>query len=490
MDLVGRHHDPFTVMRLFDAPLSLGASVQPVTDITGALIARVTGVVAAVNWMVLTTFPLAAAAAFLLARHLGMTTTSAAIAALAFAFSPFHMAQAAYHPHIAQVQWLPLYFLALWRGLDDASPASMAMIAIATIGVTFSNLYGGLIAAVLTPTGMLLYWLTRSRGQPRALRHVLMTSATLLTLVAIAWLGLRQLFPGGLGDPMLLRFADSDPFKYSAKWWSYLVPPIAHPWLGTVARGIWDRADVHEGLLEQQVTLGVGLILLALVAVLDWTRHRRATAAHWAVPMLAIIAVVALVCSLSPERTIAGVTIARPSALLFKWLPMFRSFARFGSIVQLMTALLAGIGVTVLWQRRGAFARAACVACLLLAASEYIVSPASMSRDVLPTSAHRWLMKLPGTVHALDCTPLTQESESVQWLTHNRVTMAGGDLGDCLDARIGDTLAQHGYTHLLVRADDRAHLFLASPPPVAGLRLEQHFADADVFAVTRRREHP
>ena len=41
---------------------------------------------------------------------------------MAYAFSPFHLAQAAYHPHIAQTQWMPLYLLALWRCLDDASP--------------------------------------------------------------------------------------------------------------------------------------------------------------------------------------------------------------------------------------------------------------------------------------------------------------------------------------------------------------------------------
>ena len=56
----------------------------------------------------------------------------------------------------------------------------------------------------------------------------------------------------------------------------------------------------------------------------------------------------ALVCSLSPERTIGGFTIAGPSALLYVLLPMFRSYARFGVVVQLMAALLAGIGLDYL----------------------------------------------------------------------------------------------------------------------------------------------
>ena len=108
-DIVGRHHDPFTVMQQFARPMSLGVYSQPVTDLTGAAIARVAGAVAAYNWLVLLSFPLSAAAAYLLARHLALPPAGALLAALLFAFSPFHLAHAAYHPHIAQTQWLPLY---------------------------------------------------------------------------------------------------------------------------------------------------------------------------------------------------------------------------------------------------------------------------------------------------------------------------------------------------------------------------------------------
>ena len=70
MEIVGRHHDPFTVMRQFDGPIAAGVYSQPITDIPGALLARVFGPVAAYNWLVLLTFPLSAIAAFLLARYL------------------------------------------------------------------------------------------------------------------------------------------------------------------------------------------------------------------------------------------------------------------------------------------------------------------------------------------------------------------------------------------------------------------------------------
>src|SRR5688500_10188455 len=92
MEIVGRHHDPFTVMEQFEQPVSIGMYSQPVTDLTGASLARISGTVAAYNWLVLLSFPLSTVAAYLLARHLALSQAGAAVAAIAYAFSPFHIA--------------------------------------------------------------------------------------------------------------------------------------------------------------------------------------------------------------------------------------------------------------------------------------------------------------------------------------------------------------------------------------------------------------
>src|SRR5688572_11251212 len=187
MEIVGRHHDPFTVMQQFERPINVGMYLQPVTDITGALIARITGPIAAYNALILLSFPLAALTAFLLARHLTLSCTAAAVAALAFAFSPFHIAHAAYHPHIAQIQWLPLYLLALWRCLDAATPVAIGFLGVATAAVTLSNFYGGLIAAVVTPAAVAAYWLVMRPAHRRPI-HAL--TVTVIGLVSMAACGL------------------------------------------------------------------------------------------------------------------------------------------------------------------------------------------------------------------------------------------------------------------------------------------------------------
>jgi hypothetical protein len=86
MELVGRHHDPFTMMEQFERPLAVGVYSQPITDLAGRLLARIAGPVAAYNWLILLSFPFSAVAAYLLARHLLLAPAGAAVAAMAYAF--------------------------------------------------------------------------------------------------------------------------------------------------------------------------------------------------------------------------------------------------------------------------------------------------------------------------------------------------------------------------------------------------------------------
>ena len=287
-------------------------------------------------------------------------------------------------------------------------------------------------------------------------------------------------------------FPRADLFRYSAKWWSYLVPPVAHPLLGATAHRIWTAAGVREGLLEQQVSLGWGIVALGLIAHRSaWLRpaSRTTVARRGArVPVLVVVAVAALVCSLSPERTIGAFTFVRPSALLYDVVPMFRSYARFGVVVQLMAALLAGIGVDYL--RRAGTRRAQIVCLALVALGRRRVRRLRRRRcgaTCCPTTAHRWVMRQPGRVRALDCAPLDQESESVQWLTGDRVTLLGGAIERLHRAEPARrSLRRSGYTHLLVRRDTADGQWFADHATPDGLRVAARFDDGQVFAVTAR----
>jgi hypothetical protein len=211
---------------------------------------------------------------------------------------------------------------------------------------------------------------------------------------------------------------------------------------------------------------------------------RRATA-EASVPILAAVAIVALVCSLSPERTILGVTVARPSALLYPIVPMFRAYARFGIIVQLMAALLAGVGANRLLALGTSSARAICAGLAVLTIGEYAVWPAALSRDVLPTAAHRWVMRQAAGPRVLDCAPLTLESSSVSWLTNGRIRMPDSTFEGCAEPHVADKLSAAGFTHVLVR-DTWERQWLNDHGDAEGFHVQARFADADILAVTAR----
>ena len=484
IETVGRHHDPFTVMQQFERPVTWGVYLQPFTDVPGALLARISGPVAAYNWLVLLTFPLSAAAAYLLARHLALRPVSAALAATAFAFSPFHLAHSAYHPHVAQTQWVPLYFLALWRCLDRSTPAAVALLAASTAAVVLSNFYGGLIAAVITPAGIGAYWLFKARFEPRSFRRLATTTGTLVALagagIAYAWFAA----PALISNAAAYGFGRDELFLYSAKWWSYLVPPVANPVLGGFAERVWRAAAVRDGLLEQQVSLGWGVVALGLVAVATWLIRPRPVSGSSlaAVPVLATVAAVALVCSLSPERTVGAFTFTRPSAVLYAFVPMFRSYARFGVIVQLMAVLLAAVGAERLWRRGTWLPRAVSVALVALAAGEYAVWPA-LWRDVLPTAAHRWVAGQPGRLLVVDCSDATAGAASVGWLSAGRISVRPSGFDDCTEPQLPGKLSAASYTHLLVPANTDVARRLDARGVPEGLQLAARFEDSEVFAV-------
>ena len=203
--------------------------------------------------------------------------------------------------------------------------------------------------------------------------------------------------------------------------------------------------------------MGVGwsLLVLGAVPLWLWLRGDRASLAVRSAPVLASVACAALLCSLSPERRIGSFTFVRPSALLYEVAPMFRAYARFGVVVGLMTALLAGAGAAWLWRWPTSAGRRAAALLLGLAVLEYAPFPPWRWRDVLPTRAHRWLAAQSGSLRVLDCVPPSRGSDSLalSLLGHEVSLLGAPTFDDCGEPRLGDKLEAMGYTHVVVRRD-------------------------------------
>jgi len=447
-ELDGRHHDPFTVMRQFEHGPPPFPYRQPLVDDVGGIVARVTGPVAAFNLLVLITFPLTVLTTFLLARYLGLSHAGSMLAGFAFAFAPPHLAHAAYHPHIAQTQWIPLYLLALWAVAERVTAGRLACWALAAVALALSNWYAAFICAVLTPVALV------KRGQ---------TPFSKRGLSPFRKWGLSPFFFGALAFPA------ADLARYGAQWFAYGLPAADHVLWGAGVRSFWDARGMTGAIVEQQVSVSWALAGLAVYGVR--TRRR-----YWP---LALVALVAAWCSLAPPPGTHPWWI--PSTWLYPVLPMFRAYARFAFVTHLMVALLAGVGLMRLLERGpdGYGDRRRTVLAfglLLVAAFEYAPLPAR-ARDVLPTAAHRWIADRADPGRVLDCVSPGLDNAHVGWLMQREITSLPASLPSCHEQQAASRAATLGYRYAIVR-----HGTAPSELP-AGFVLVRDFPDAAVYDI-------
>ena len=482
-DIAGRHHDPYTVITQFERPPAPGPYTQPLTDYAGVALARVTGGVVAYNAIVLVSFPLAALCAFLLVRRLTGDAVAAAVAGFVFAFSAFHLAHAAYHPHVAQVQWLPLYFLALWMALERFTTWRAGGLLAAAALAAGTNFYGGLIAAVLTPPAALTFWLTRRRRDARLADRSLFRVVVLLAFAGLAGLGYVAAAAPSVLDPAARpAFPAQDLARYGAAWWAYLLPPVDHPVAGAWAARTLGRAGIHEGIVEQQLSIPWSVLVLAGIAITAAWRARGAGPRLHSVPAWVVIGTAAFFFSLAPGQTLFAVPLLSPASALHDVLPMFRSVARFGVVVGLAAASLAGIGAAHLLASRARAARAGAVALLAMTVLEMPLVPPWRWHPVLPTEGHRWLTQVPPASRILELGRHTPADRALPALLRRDLTFLDPNIADVAAPDLAQALAAQGYTHALYRRPSAAGQWLEAHP-AGGLRRLQDFPDSVVLAV-------
>jgi hypothetical protein len=480
-ETVGRHHDPFTVMVQFSTGGAASPYRQPLTDDLGVILARAIGPVAAYNAIVLLSFPLAAAAAFGFARYLLDKRLAAGVAAIIFAFSPVHLAHATYHPHIAQVQWLPLYLVALFFCIDRPRATSAILLVAAFAALWLSNFYGGLIGTALTPVALVAYWGLAAK-QPRT-PHGLWVPLSAVAFASVAGLVLIRVFaPEALGSQVAT--ADADVAAFGARLRAYVMPPVDQAWIGPAVRRLWERAGVGAGLLEQQISIGYGVLVLVTIALWASMTGRLAARTARVVAMLTIVGGSAIVLSLAVPADAVSTSLA-PAAMLHRLAPMFRSYARFGIAVSLATAVLAGVAVEFLVRKSSRpparrFAALSFAAVLVAAIAVEFAPVPWRSRDVLPTAGHRWLADRTSSVRALDCAKPRVAEASVPWLMGGSLTLMSAPFDGCDDPELVQKLAALRYSHLIERED--APQFGSGVP--YGLALVRSFSDARVYTVT------
>jgi len=473
------------------------------------------GPIAAYNIGALASYPATAAVTFLLARRLGMGSWAAAFAGLAFAFFPLHTEKAQAHLDQAHMEVFPAFLLFALRWRQGGSKWNLAA-AGAIAGLTlWTDIYMAFILSVMA-AGLfaLSVVIPDKRMGPsageRIRRHVLALVivglvAALFVPAAVA-VGARS--GGGVTTAVAseagsLRRSSNEITVFSARPWEYVLPWYGNPLVPDSVRS-FEKQHLHgSNFTEQSLFLSYTVILLALVALV-------ATRRGWRMPVVLGLAIVGIgvLFAAPPTIHLGGLKVYMPSAVLGHYLSVFRVFSRFGMIVMLGAALLAGVGLDDLRRRlsvRGGALAALAVLPFVTLALEFTDVPPSRATALLPAPAeYTWLQGQSAGIlveYPLAASPLaTQEGQTTRYTLYqmvhlhpmfnaappaSRASKYAPQLEPYYSPYSVARLRSLGIRYVFVHRADYAADGLQTPISVEGLQYVTTLDGTDIFLVVR-----
>lgn len=330
-----------------------------------------TNEVFAYNFVLLVSFFLSSFFVYMIAYSLTKNRAAAFVSGFIFGFCPYHFQRSWEHFSLAQIQWPALYFFALLKLYKSLHWKNIVFFVVAATLVLHLEFNYAYVVFVLTALFLCSVFLLNvfdnlvSRAKNVAtFKGVLRRDCRFLLFLFISGFFLFLLNANFLLSIMKATSHASTgfvglvdrPFHYlfsqSARPLSYFIPSSANPILGSVAKALEGSIFYGRGPIEQTLYLGWIPILLGWLA---WKQRLHFVSdkqngfdGHFYIRLFLIISAGAFIFSLPPYYSFGFFKIYFPSFFMYKLLPMFRAYARFGLMVILLISILAGMGVSFL----------------------------------------------------------------------------------------------------------------------------------------------
>jgi len=277
------------------------------------------------------------------------------ISGLIFSFSPYHFNKAWEHFSLAQIQWIPLYVLSLLYLKDKVSIKRIFLSVLAFSLVMHFDFYYAYIMAMLTlcfGVFVLLYKLKDKAKVTIALFLVILLA--LIINIPLLYPIFKSAFFAGKTASVAVTDTYVRSFNYlfsqSARILSYLLPSVSHPIFGSFTKSMLGSIFYGRGTIEQTLYLGWVGILLSFLAYRIYKRRRGLKDARnehgFVIGFFIFFLIVCFLFSMPPYFNLGIFKIYFPSFFMYKILPMFRAYARFGVGVLLSVSILAGLGLS------------------------------------------------------------------------------------------------------------------------------------------------
>lgn len=336
------------------------------------LLARLTSPVISYNLQIFFNFVLTGVMIFLLGRKIGLKTSYALFSGIIFAFCPYQFARSWQHLSLTFNCLIALCLFTLIR-LREYPVRANKIIFLLSLLLVFSFDYTIMYSTMVALAVFIIYafisgWKTKLKDINRLYKDGLF----LLRVIGLTALAMIVLLPQMLAVfKNITTTLDSssfvartyvknfgDLFPQSARPLSYILPSISHPLFGTFTAQFIGSNSYGDSLTEHTLYLGWIPLILAFVALWQWKKKRKLSATSYQpsaenfyIGFFVSLAITAWLFSQAPWWQVGPLRIYMPSFFMYKILPMFRAYCRFGIVVMLAVAILAGFGLMFILEK-------------------------------------------------------------------------------------------------------------------------------------------
>ena len=401
---------------------------QPLPTVLRLAVTVLTNEVFSLNFWFILSFPLAGLAVYLLVKKLTGNRLAGAFSGLVYAFSMYHISHAWEHSSLISIYWMPFYVLALVNFDEKKNIKSAIIAALLFALVLLDNFYYGFTMVFFS--GFFFLFRLRKYLNWRSLKLFLLFAFCSLLFVSPFILPIvkRALLPSTL-EPWVAQGSYErslhDLNWFSARPWFYILPSSSHPLWGRVSKNIldWLAARPPEYLtqpyarMEHNLFLGWTAILLSATAVVTTLRTKKVQSYIW---LFLFLGIIMMGFSAPPMVSVSGFKIYFPAHFLYKVLPMFRAYARFGVLVLLCVAVLAGFGLKALLKKIKSPRRCFYVFMFLCSLVIFEVLLPPFNVDLTPPEAYRWLAEQPGDFIIMEYPPRSDHTDLLYQRAHRK----------------------------------------------------------------------
>ncbi len=325
------------------------------------------------NLQIFINFILSSLFAYLLAFHLTRDKIASILSGVIFGFCPYQFVRSWQHLGLTYNQWVPL---ALYSAilLKEKTVNKNLILFILSLLLLFSFDYSIAYLGSITLLAFFFYilfynWRIKFFKEKylfiedlKYFKRVLFIGIITFVILSpqffsvIRKIMFSPLSSSSVWNPHYRQFKDL--FEQSAKLLSYTLPATVHPVFGRFTEGFIGSFLYGDSFTEHTLYLGWTPLILAFLAVKRWRKSRKSRIAgheprttDFNIGFFITLAFVAWFFSQPPWWKIGPVKIYMPSFFMYKIMPMFRAYCRFGIVVMLAVAVLAGFGLKFLLER-------------------------------------------------------------------------------------------------------------------------------------------